>query len=145
MSINVDWSNLSDLLVTGSGTGYWDAGVRIEGDNVTVSNVLATGNRYPLIRRVPFSPSCSVGKFYFDTEGFRQLNNTLVTGPIGDVVVLDEIGRAELHSRAGLFPSLEYFAGLSTPLILVVRDSAAVSLRQYLSKNKKTPSTRHYK
>lgn len=44
--LNGEWSNLSDIQVTGSGTGFWDAGVRVEGDNITVTNIFSTGNRY---------------------------------------------------------------------------------------------------
>jgi len=49
VTISSDWANLSGCHLTASGSGFWDAGVRISADNVTVSNNNCSGNNYGIL------------------------------------------------------------------------------------------------
>jgi nucleoside-triphosphatase THEP1 len=105
---------------------------------------LTTGGSYPVIRLAPFPHSVAVGKYSFDIDGFHRLNDALMHGSIGDVVVLDEIGPAEMNCGSGLLPSLNYFFTRNVTLILVVRERFVAPVVRFCRKNSQAFPARQF-
>lgn len=70
----------------------------------------------------------TIGKYIFSKAAFEKGQHILLTlceSPTKDLIIIDEIGKLELHGKGfepalGLF--LERYRNLNTPLLLVIRD-----------------------
>jgi nucleoside-triphosphatase THEP1 len=102
---------------------------------------IAGGERHPAIRVFPSARSRIVGRFYFDTEGFNQVNAAVLSAPPGDVAVLDEIGLAEMKYREGLYPALLHFVRGETPLLLCVRNEVVDDVCELLQSYTDVPES----
>ncbi len=82
---------------------------------------IKSGERFPLLRDTPGDISLKTNGFYFIPEGLERACGIIEESKANDVVVIDELGPAEISGKRGLWPSAQKVFSEGRNALVVVR------------------------